>query len=63
MFVAMLLVDLRWRSGLGIRRSGADFMIGMAGQGDRIGPIWLDRGQPMGTLGAVRYTPRIAAAA
>ena len=63
MFVAMVLVDLRWRSGLSIRRYGADFMIGAAGQGDRIGPIWLDRGQPAGPLGATRYVPREAVAA
>jgi hypothetical protein len=63
MFVAMVLVDLRWRTGLSIRRYGADFMIGTAGQGDRIGPIWLDRGQPAGPLGATRYVPREAVAA
>ncbi|MBC9032435.1 hypothetical protein IAG41_08535 [Sphingomonas sp. JC676] len=63
MFVAMALVDLRWRSGLSIRRYGADFMLGAAGQGDRIGPIWLDRGSPTGPLGATRYVPREAVAA
>jgi len=62
MFVAMALVDLRWRSGLSIRRFGTDFMIGTAGQGDKLGPIWLDRGQP-GPLSVTRYVPREAAAA
>ncbi len=63
MFVAMILVDLRWRSGLSIRRFGADFMIGAAGQGERIGPIWLDRGQSTAALGATRYVRREMAAA
>lgn len=63
MFVVMVLIDLRWRGGLSIRRFGADFMVGRAGQGDRIGPIWLDRGPSTGPLGATRYFPREAAAA
>lgn len=63
MFVAMVLVDLRWRSGLSIRRFGADFMVGAAGQGDRIGPIWLDRGHSTAALGATRYLRREMAAA
>jgi hypothetical protein len=63
MFVAMLMIDLRWRSGLSICRFGSDFMIGTAGQGGKIGPIWLDRGPPAGPLGATRYLPREAAAA
>jgi len=38
-------------------------MVGKAGQGDKIGPIWLDRGLSGGPLGATRYFPREAAAA
>ncbi|OAN57198.1 hypothetical protein [Sphingomonas sp. TDK1] len=56
MFAAMLLCDLRWRAGLGIRRVGADFLLGTAGQGARPGPIWLDRPAPR-ALAAIRYTP------
>jgi hypothetical protein len=54
MFVAMLLCDLRWRSGLSLRRFGADFLLGAAGQGARPGPIWLDRPAPP-ALSAIRY--------
>jgi hypothetical protein len=62
MFVPMVLVDLRWRSGISIRRFGADFMLGTAGQGDKLGPIWLDR-PVTGPLAATRYAPRASAAA
>jgi hypothetical protein len=63
MFVPIVLVDLRWRAGLSIRRFGADFMIGTAAQGAKLGPIWLDRGPPTTPLAATRYTSRQAAAA
>lgn len=59
MFVAMLLCDLRWRSGLSVRRLGADFLLGAAGQGVRPGPIWLDRPAPR-TLAAIAYQPASA---
>lgn len=63
MFVPILLVELRWRGGLSIRRHGADFMLGTAGQsggqGGKLGPIWLDRGaQRMMGLAATRYLPQ-----
>ncbi|UZK67432.1 hypothetical protein [Sphingomonas sp. M1-B02] len=58
MFVPMVMLDLRWRSGISIRRFGGDFMIGTPGQGSKLGPISLDRGQVVTTLGAARYTPR-----
>ena len=62
MFVPMVLVDLRWRSGISIRRFGADFLAGTPGQGDKLGPIWLDR--PFtGALTAAPYHPRSAVAA
>lgn len=54
MFVAMLLLDLRWRGGLSIHRYGADFLLGTAGGGDKPGPIWLDRPAPS-SLSAIRY--------
>ncbi|AJP72125.1 hypothetical protein [Sphingomonas hengshuiensis] len=54
-FVPLLLVDLRWRAGLGIRRFGADFMLGMPGQGGKLGPLRLDRPAPAGALAATRY--------
>lgn len=57
MFVALLMLDLRWRAGLSIRRSGADFLLGSAGPGDRPGPIWLDRPPPP-AIGAIAYLPR-----
>ncbi|WP_448661254.1 hypothetical protein ACG3SL_11495 [Sphingomonas sp. CJ20] len=60
MFVPMLLVDLRWRAGLSVRRFAADFMLGTAGQGGKLGPIWLDRPAPAATLAATRYQPRAA---
>jgi hypothetical protein len=62
MFVPLLMVDLRWRGGLSIRRFGADFMIGTPGQGDKLGPIWLDRPAPA-QLTASRYFARQVAAA
>lgn len=63
MFVPMVLVDLRWRAGLGIRRFGTAFMLGAAGQGGKIGPIWLDRAAPAGPLAATRYAVKDAVAA
>jgi len=63
MFVPIVLVDLRWRGGLSIRRFGADFILGTAGQGDKLGPIWLDRPAPIGQLAANRYLARQVAAA
>lgn len=59
MFVPILLVELRWRGGLSIRRQGAAFMLGTAGQGGKLGPIWLDRGaQRTSGLAASRYLPQ-----
>lgn len=63
MFVPIVLIDLRWRGGLSIRRFGADFMLGTAGQGDKLGPIWLDRPAPSGALAAHRYHAKAAVAA
>ncbi|WP_137864629.1 MULTISPECIES: hypothetical protein [unclassified Sphingomonas] len=63
MFVPIVLIDLRWRGGLSIRRFGADFMLGTAGQGGKLGPIWLDRPAPAGPLAANRYFARQVAAA
>ncbi|MCD2322448.1 hypothetical protein LQ953_00265 [Sphingomonas sp. IC-56] len=62
MFVPMVLVDLRWRAGISIRRFGADFLAGTPGQGDKLGPIWLDR-PVAGPLAASRYLSRSAVAA
>ena len=62
MAVPMMLIDLRWRAGISIRRFGADFMIGTAGQGQKLGPIWLDR-PSVGALSATRYLPRAVAVA
>lgn len=61
MFVPMVLVDLRWRAGISIRRMGADFMVGTAGQGSKLGPIWLDRPQLPGQLASTRYRQRVPA--
>lgn len=56
MFVPLFLIDVRWRGGLSLRRHGAAFMVGTAGQGGKLGPIWLDRGaQRVGGLSATRY--------
>ncbi|MDG2533920.1 hypothetical protein P6144_09705 [Sphingomonas sp. HITSZ_GF] len=63
MFVPIVLIDLRWRGGLSVRRFGADFMLGTAGQGDKLGPLWLDRPAPTGPLGAHRYFAKAAVAA
>jgi hypothetical protein len=63
MFVPLMMVELKWRAGISIRRFGADFMIGTAGQGAKLGPIWLDRVQPTAPLAATRYLSRQAAAA
>lgn len=63
MFVPIVLIDLRWRGGLSIRRFGADFILGTAGQGDKLGPIWLDRPAPSGQLAANRYFAKQVAAA
>lgn len=62
MFVPMVLVDLRWRAGISIRRFGADFLVGTPGQGNKLGPIWMDR-PVTGALAAARYLPRPAVAA
>jgi hypothetical protein len=62
MFVPMVAVDIRWRAGLSIRRFAASFMLGMAGQGGKLGPVWLDRGQPRGPFAASRYQRARAAA-
>ncbi|UYY59591.1 hypothetical protein [Sphingomonas sp. S2-65] len=62
MFVPMVLIDLRWRAGISIRRFGADFMVGTAGQGPKLGPIWLER-PTSAPLAATRYLPRQVAAA
>ncbi len=63
MFVPMVLIDIRWRGGLSIRRFGADFILGTMGQGDKLGPIWLDRPAPVGPLAANRYFARHLVAA
>jgi hypothetical protein len=63
MFVPLVLVDLRWRSGITVKRFGADFMVGTAGQGSKLGPIWLDRSPGSAALSSIRYLPRQAAAA
>jgi hypothetical protein len=60
MFVPIVMIDLRWRGGLSVRRFGLDFMIGTAGQGAKLGPIWLDRAQLAAPLAATRYVPRPA---
>jgi hypothetical protein len=60
MFVPIVMIDLRWRGGLSVRRFGSDFMIGTAGQGTKLGPIWLDRAQLAAPLAATRYVPRPA---
>ncbi|RYY44356.1 MAG: hypothetical protein EOP59_06325 [Sphingomonadales bacterium] len=58
MFVPIVLINVRWRGGLSIRRFAASFMVGTGGQGDKLGPIWLDRPAPAGPLAATRYVPR-----
>ncbi|AQR72361.1 hypothetical protein BXU08_00585 [Sphingomonas sp. LM7] len=63
MFVPMVMIELKWRAGISIRRFGADFMVGVAGQGAKLGPIWLDRNQQASQFAATRYLPRQAAAA
>jgi hypothetical protein len=63
MFVPIVAIDLRWRAGLSVRRFATSFMLGAAGQGGKLGPIWLDRGQPRGPFAASRYAARTAAAA
>lgn len=63
MFVPIVAIDVRWRAGLSIRRFSTSFMLGAAGQGGKLGPIWLDRGQPRMALAASRYIARAAAAA
>lgn len=56
MFVPLVMVDVRWRGGLSIRQYGVDYMVGSAGQGGKLGPIWLDRGaQRTVGLAANRY--------
>lgn len=64
MFVPILLIDLRWRSGLNLRHQSSDFMIGIGGQGEKLGPIWLDKGAQRHTrLNASRYYPKPVTAA
>lgn len=64
MFVPLLMVDLRWRAGLSVKHLSCDFMVGIGGQGDKLGPIWLDRGaQRHERLNANRYFPKPVAAA
>lgn len=63
MFVPIVAIDVRWRGGLSIKRFAASFMIGGAGQGGKLAPIWLDRGQPRGPFAASRYVPAAAVAA
>ncbi len=63
MFVPIVAIQLRWRAGLSIRHYSASFMLGGAGQGGKIAPIWLDRGQPRGPFAASRYLPASAVAA
>lgn len=63
MFVPLVMVELKWRAGISIRRFGADFMVGSAGQSAKLGPIWLDRNQQATQLAATRYLARQAAAA
>ncbi|MCW3835778.1 hypothetical protein ACFQ1E_05390 [Sphingomonas canadensis] len=59
MFVPIVMLDIRWRGGLSIRHFSADFMVGTAGQGDKLGPIWLDRGNSRQTgLAMTRYVPQ-----
>lgn len=59
MFVPILLIDLRWRDGLNLRHQASDFMVGIGGQGDKLGPIWLDKGAQRHTrLNASRYFPK-----
>jgi len=61
MFVPIVMIDLRWRGGLSLRHHAADFMVGTAGQGGKLGPIWLDRGaQRQSGLAANRYFIRAA---
>ena len=63
MFVPLVMIELKWRAGISIRRFGADFMVGTAGQGGKVGLIWLDRNQQARELAATRYLPRQAVAA
>jgi hypothetical protein len=63
MFVPVVMIELKWRAGISIRRFGVDFMVGTAGQGGKVGPIWLDRNQQARELAATRYLPRQAVAA
>lgn len=59
MFVPLLMVDLRWSAGLSLKHRGTDFMVGMGRQGEKLGPIWLDRGaQRHERLNANRYVAK-----
>jgi len=59
MFVPLLMIDLRWRSGLSLKHQSSDFMVGMGGPGEKLGPIWLDKGaQRHERLNATRYFPK-----
>ncbi|MEZ0244321.1 MAG: hypothetical protein ACAH11_13170, partial [Sphingomonas sp.] len=61
MFVPILMVDVRWRSGLSLKHAGYDFMVGMGGPTDKLGPVWLDKGaQRHERLNANRYVPKPA---
>lgn len=57
MFVPIVMLDARWRSGLSVRRHGTDFMIGTAASGGKLGPIWLDKREHLGLV-AQRYLRR-----
>jgi hypothetical protein len=65
MLVPLLMVDLRWQAGLSLKHQGTDFMIGIGRQGEKLGPVWLDRGaQRHERVNANRYVAkRVAVAA
>lgn len=59
MFVPIALIDLRWQAGLSLRRDSVDFMVGTPGQGNKLGPIWLDDAKArFERLAATRYVPK-----
>ena len=58
MFVPLLMVDLRWAAGLSLRHQGSDFMIGVGRQGEKLGPVWLEREHRHERLNANRYLPK-----
>lgn len=59
MIVPVVLVDLRWRSGLSVRADGAAFLVGTGTEeASRLGPIWVDRtGQRFTRIAARRFVP------